>query len=183
MQDGCFGIRTVVLSSLMLLFGWLGGCKTSEPEPRDHDAGVHEGPETDAGMESDAGDAAVDNGGTDTPSLDPGEWAQLDFLARKQFMRDTVMPAIKPLFQSFDGVRFAAVSCKTCHASGAQAGTFALPNADLPVLSSEGLKNPPDTQKPILEFMRSVLKPKLAELLGRQDAADFKCTTCHTSAP
>jgi hypothetical protein len=106
----------------------------------------------------------------------------MSFDERKQFMATKVMPAMKPLFQAFDAERFAAVSCKTCHGGGAQAGTFMVPSPDLPVLSSAVLMNPPEEQKPILAFMRETLKPKLAELLG-EDPKNLKCSTCHTMQP
>src|SRR4051794_12357858 len=148
MSDGCFGIRKVVFFSLVLSLGWLGGCTDLGPVPREKDAGEDQDidPATD---EPDAGAPVPVLG-----PLEPGGWAQLDFDARKQFMRDVVVPAVRPLFQEFDPERFAAVSCKTCHGGGAQAGTFTMPSADLPVLDTESLKNPPEEQKPILAFMR-----------------------------
>jgi len=185
MPDGCFRIRTVVFTCVVVVvLGGLVGCTESDPVPHDRerekDAGERDASEHDT---PDAEALELPDGGSDEPALEPGEWARLDFDARKQFMRDTVLPAMRPLFQEFDATRFAAVSCRTCHGSGAQAGTFRLPNVDLPVLDSEALKNPPESQKPIIAFMREVLKPKLGELLGMQDAAEFRCTTCHTSAP
>jgi hypothetical protein len=178
MSGGCFGIRTLVFSSLVLVVGSLGGCIEAHATPSG-DAGDTPDRLPDADIDP-ATDDPPDAG---NPALEPGAWDAMDFDARKQFMRDAVLPRVRPLFQAFDSERFAAVSCKTCHGSGAQAGTFALPNPELPVLSNEGLKNPPDSQKPILTFMREVLKPSLAELLGKQDASDFRCTTCHTSSP
>jgi hypothetical protein len=183
MPDGCFEIRTVVFTCVVVVvLGGLVGCTESDPESRERgkDAGDRDASEHDA---PDAAELELPDGGSDEPALEPGQWALMDFDARKQFMRDTVVPTMRPLFQEFDAGRFAAVSCRTCHGSGAQAGTFRLPNADLPVLDNEALKNPPESQKPILAFMRGVLKPKLGELLGMQDASEFRCTTCHTSAP
>jgi hypothetical protein len=179
MPDGCFRIRTLVFSSFVFAVGSLGGCTETTDGSPPIDAGEHHPREPDADV-SPVTDDPVDAG---TLALEPGAWDAMDLDARKQFMRDAVLPTMRPLFQAFDGERFAAVSCKTCHGGGAQAGTFALPNPDLPVLSTEALKNPPDSEKPILMFMREVLKPTLAELLGKQDASDFRCTTCHTSSP
>src|SRR5262249_49469292 len=98
----------------------------------------------------------------------------------KQVMRELVLPTMRPLFQDFDPERFAAVSCKTCHGSGAQAGDYALPSPDLPVLSSG---DPSEELKPITDFMRNTVKPKMAELLGKQEAPGIRCSTCHPSAP
>jgi hypothetical protein len=114
--------------------------------------------------------------------LAAGEWEAMDFDARKQFMGAVVLPSVTPLFREFDAERFASVSCETCHGSGARDGDFVVPNADLPVLHSAELKNPPEELQPILGFMREVLKPKLAELLG-VEASTVKCSSCHTMAP
>jgi hypothetical protein len=127
------------------------------------------------------------NGGGDvvpyTASLSTGEWQGMDFSARKQFMREMVLPTLRPLFNEFDPDRFASVSCKTCHGSGAATGSFAMPSAEVPALSSQTLANPdPDTQL-IIDFMRNVIKPKMAELLGEQAAPGLRCSACHTSTP
>jgi hypothetical protein len=118
-----------------------------------------------------------------TASLSTGEWQNMDFIARKQFMREMVLPALRPLFNEFDPVKFASVSCKTCHSSGAQDGSFAMPSADLPSLSSQALANPDERTQPIIDFMRNVIKPKMAELLGEQTAPGLRCSACHTSTP
>jgi hypothetical protein len=144
-----------------------------------------------ASVELDAAAAPADSatiaadGGTAivpyTAALSTGEWANMDFSARKQFMREMVMPTIRPLFSEFDAVKFASMKCTTCHGSGAAAGTYDMPNADLPALGSESLANP-DNQL-IVEFMRNVIKPKMAELLGEQTAPALRCSACHTSTP
>jgi hypothetical protein len=51
---------------------------------------------------------------------------------RAAFMKLTVMPKMKPIFQQFDGKMFAEFNCKTCHGEGAKDGSFDMPNADLP---------------------------------------------------
>lgn len=182
MPDGCFEIRTVVPFIFTFALGGLGGCAGARA-PNDYDPSE----EPDAAIRADSGERADagegQGGGSDSPGLEPGEWQQLSFDARKQFMATKLMPAVTPLFQAFDAQRFAAVSCKTCHGSGAKAGTFALPSPDLPSLSSAMLMNPPEEQKPIIAFMRGMLKPKLMELLGLQDSAGLKCSTCHVMEP
>jgi hypothetical protein len=167
MPDGCFGIRTVVLFNLPFVLAALAGCDRSSSEPRAPDAGLADG-----GSES----------SYDT-ALEPGTWEELSFDQRKLFMREMVLPTVAPLLHDFDAQRFAAVSCKTCHGSGAQSGDFALPSPDVPSLSSETLKNPGDDLKPIMEFMRNVLKPTMSDLLGKRDMAALRCSACHTTTP
>ena len=119
-----------------------------------------------------------------TEPLASGEWEAMELEARKRFMIQVVLPAMSEAFREFDAERFAAVSCKTCHGSGVLDGSFHMPSADLPVLTSQMLMNPPEDKQAITEFMRTVVKPKLATLLGidAADAAPVRCSTCHTVA-
>jgi hypothetical protein len=167
MLDGCFGIRTVSLFNLSFALAALTGCDGSGSEPRE-------------------ADAAVQDSGAETryeTALEPGAWEEMSFEERKKFMRELILPTVAPMFHDFDAQRFAAVSCKTCHGSGAQAGDFALPSPDVPALNSEALKNPSEELKPIVEFMRNVLKPAVSELLGKRETAALRCNTCHMNTP
>jgi hypothetical protein len=121
----------------------------------------------------------VDAGAHVAPLAD-GEWQTLSFDERKRFMVEFVMPAMRPLFNEFDAERFASVKCSTCHGGGAAAGTFAMPNSDLPALGGQTSPAPDERQARTIEFMRSVVKPKVSELLGEPT---LRCTNCHTSAP
>jgi hypothetical protein len=121
----------------------------------------------------------VDAGAHVAPLAD-GEWQTLSFDERKRFMVEFVMPAMRPLFNEFDAERFASVKCSTCHGGGAAAGTFAMPNSDLPALGGQTSPAPDERQARTIEFMRSVVKPKVSELLGEPN---LRCTNCHTSAP
>lgn len=179
MSDGCFGIRSVLFSSFIAVVGGIAGCTEVGPPTSDRDPSTDDTPAADAGEMLE--DAAPDT--PESPALEPGAWAAMDFDARKQFMATVVVPRVAPLFREFDAERFAAVGCRTCHGSGAKAGDFKLPNADLPVLHSEALKNPPEELQPMLAFMRERLKPKMAELLGMEESSSFKCGTCHTMEP
>jgi len=167
MLDGCSGIRTALLFNLSFALAALGGCEGSSSAPIEADADVQ-----DSGAET-----------RYETALEPGAWEEMSFEERKKFMRELVVPTVAPMFHDFDAKRFAAVGCKTCHGSGAQAGDFALPNADVPALSSEKLKNPSEEIKPIMEFMRNVLKPAVSDLLGKRDMAALRCGACHASVP
>lgn len=161
MQDGSIGIRIALVFHITLSAA-LTSCSDAED---------------DTPSQNTAPDAAFAQSQYTAP-LSAGEWEAMDLDARKRFMRELVLPSMRPLFQDFDAERFAAFSCKTCHGSGVQAGDFEMPSADLPVLSSM----PSDAQKPTADFMKTIVKPKLAELLGMQAAPGLRCGTCHPSA-
>jgi hypothetical protein len=157
----------------------LAGCPQEDapaPEPDETEAG-----ERDNSAETDV-DAAADGGDDASPYAAPlseGEWQSLSFDERKRFMRELVMPTMKPLFTEFDSDHFASVKCSTCHGSGAADGTFAMPNSDLPALGGQNPPAPDERQLRTIEFMRSVVKPKIAELLGEPN---LRCNNCHPSA-
>lgn len=170
MPDGSIEIRTAFISGVLLSCMALGACRLDTEAPQSADAAMP--PLVDAGMTS----QNVYSG----PLVD-GEWQSLDFESRRRVMRELVMPTMRPLFQAFDAERFAAVSCSTCHGSGAQSGTFTMPSADVPALSRARLAQPAESDKAVLAFMRDTVKPKMAELLGEPDS--LRCGNCHMSTP
>ena len=106
---------------------------------------------------------------------------QLDHDQRVQFMKQTVVPAMQPVFQRHDAKAFAAFGCKTCHGESVATGSFEMPNPNLPALDFADLSRyePAD-----LEWMKTEVKPAMAKLLRRpeysEDAPDgFGCTHCH----
>jgi hypothetical protein len=111
--------------------------------------------------------------------LAPGEWQSLSFDARKQFMREVVMPTMRPLFVEADAERFERFSCSSCHGQGAGDGTFAMPSSDLPALGGPPTAMDDERKQRVVEFMRTSVKPKMAELLGE---SELRCSTCHPSA-
>jgi hypothetical protein len=141
----------------------------------------------DAAPEGDA--VAADGGGEDgeeyTEPLAVGEWDEMDLPARRKFMKEMVVPTMRDAFAAFDSVRFPSVGCTSCHGSGLADGSFSMPSAELPVLSSAALMNPEEDDKAILEFMRTVVKPKLSELMGMPAGSmpGIRCSSCHTMQP
>jgi len=106
---------------------------------------------------------------------------QLDHAQRIEFMEQEVMPAMKPMFQGHDARRFAKLQCETCHGRGAPAGTFEMPNPDLPKLTRDMKK----FDKRDIDWMTNEVAPTMAKLLGRPvRSADapmgLDCLSCHT---
>lgn len=108
----------------------------------------------------------------------------LDHDQRIQFMKDTVVPAMQPIFQRHDAKEYAEFGCKTCHGEGAAVGNFEMPNVNLPALDFADLSKhePAD-----LEWMSKQVKPAMAKLLREpeysKEAPDgFGCAHCHPVA-
>jgi hypothetical protein len=178
MVDRCTSVPFSKLHVLFVAVALLAGCA------RDHD--TESNPDDDDGAEHDTEPAMDDepaaDGGSDAgPSVGPlaaGEWQSLSFDERMRVMRELVVPEMRPLFAEVDSERFATLTCTSCHGDGAQAGTFAMPNPMLPAVGP-GTPDPDERQARMAAFMRTVVKPKMSELLGE---STLRCTTCHPSA-
>jgi hypothetical protein len=107
---------------------------------------------------------------------------------RKAFMKQTVVPTMKPLFQAFDPDKFAEFNCKTCHGGGAEDGSFEMPDPAIDRLP------PPDQfmafaqepeHAPWVKFMAEEVKPTMARLLQETEfdpatgTGEFSCGNCH----
>lgn len=116
------------------------------------------------------------------------DWASLTFAQKKKYMKTKVLPEMKKAFIAFDAKEFKNMSCGTCHGDGADDGKFKMPNPKLPRLPK------PTAQSDFLElqkkkpeaikFMGTVVKPKMAELLGLPEwspavKTGFGCYRCH----
>jgi mono/diheme cytochrome c family protein len=104
------------------------------------------------------------------------------------FMKETVVPTMKPIFQAFNAEKFGTFNCMTCHGPGAKEGKFDMPNPDLP-----RLPKPEDfmayaqlpEHAPWVKFMAEEVKPQMAKLLQmseydfKTNTGDFSCGSCH----
>jgi hypothetical protein len=102
-------------------------------------------------------------------------------------MKQAVLPKMGGLFHDFDSKRFAEPKCVLCHGAGAKAGTFKMPNPDLPKLptSPEELKKLHDKKPQIVDFMVQQVEPTMAGLVGEpvfdpKTGQGFGCFECHT---
>jgi len=116
-----------------------------------------------------------------------GAWDTWSHERKLEYMKSTVLPAEREVFARFEPVRFARMTCETCHGASARAGTYTMPNPDLPKLvgGKEGFQELADKQPETLRFMQKVVVPETAKLLGVpafdfEKHVGFSCYQCHT---
>ena len=117
------------------------------------------------------------------------DWEHMKFEEKKKYMKSTVLPEMKKNFQAFDAKTYKKFNCATCHGEGATDGKFKMPNAKLPKLPQPtdraGFMALQAKKPDAVKFMGTVVKPKMAELLGLaewspQNMNGFGCYQCHT---
>jgi hypothetical protein len=105
---------------------------------------------------------------------------------QEDFMKKTVVPTMKPIFQKFDAKHYKDFGCKTCHGKDPKKSKFKMPTPDLPKLDFVALKA--GKQKPnIAKWMGEEIEPGMAKLLQKPvynpekpDPSQFGCLGCHT---
>jgi hypothetical protein len=112
----------------------------------------------------------------------PDVWS--DSMSKDQqaaFMKKNVVPAMAPVFQAFDGKKYADFGCKTCHGSA-----FKLPKDHLPHLTFKDGKLKEAAEKPeMAKFMMEKVTPAMVTAMGAkpydpQAHTGFGCGGCHT---
>lgn len=97
------------------------------------------------------------------------------------YMKAKVVPAMKPVFQAFDGKKYAEFSCKTCHGPA-----FKVPKDFLPHLTFKDGKLKEAAEKPeMAKFMMEKVTPAMVTAMGAkpfdpQAHTGFGCGGCHT---
>jgi hypothetical protein len=121
------------------------------------------------------------------PPPGPGEWDKWAKDQKLSYMKAAVLPKMGALFHDFDSTRFAEPKCVLCHGAGAKAGSFKMPNPDLPKLpaSPADFKKLHDAKPQIFEFMLTQVEPQMAALVGEapfdpKTKQGFSCFECHT---
>jgi len=97
------------------------------------------------------------------------------------FMKKNVVPAMGPVFQAFDGKKYAEFGCKTCHGPA-----FKVPKDFLPHLHFADGKLKEAAEKPeMAKFMMEKVTPAMVTAMGAkpfdpQAHTGFGCGGCHT---
>lgn len=107
---------------------------------------------------------------------------KLDHKQQIAFMKQKVMPVMKPLFVAHDAKDFAEFGCQTCHGAEAKDGHFDMPNAKLPKLNFQDMSK---FEKADLEWMKNEVMPAMAKVLNEPMYSEanpkgFGCLGCHT---
>lgn len=110
---------------------------------------------------------------------------QLNHEQRIEFMKQKVVPAMKPVFQSHDASSYAEFGCQTCHGAQAKEGHFDMPNPDLPKLNLNDLNE--FFKQEDIDWMKQQVVPAMAKTLGvpvysQDNPSGFGCPVCHTLA-
>ncbi len=117
----------------------------------------------------------------------PKPWDEMDHGEQADYMRDRVVPVMKPLFVAFDPTAYAEFGCKTCHGPDAREREFKMPNPHndtlYPTGSAEQLKTVADHPEEV-RFMFQKVVPAMQALLGLEDfdevrGTGFSCYFCH----
>jgi hypothetical protein len=132
----------------------------------------------------DAGSAAGSGDAGSAVATGDFEFSKLSRDDKIKFMKQKVMPAMKPLFQKFDPKTFAKFTCKTCHGKDPQGAKYKMPTPDLPPLDFEAIKAGKEDPK-VVEFMSKTVKPEMAKLfhmpeMSESEPKGFGCLHCHT---
>ena len=94
-------------------------------------------------------------------------WTTWSHEQKLAYMKQTVLPAEREIFGRFEPLRFASMTCETCHGQGARDGSYRMPNRDLPhiVGGRGGFQELIDKQPETVRFMQQVVGPETAHIV------------------
>jgi len=182
----------MVLGSVIAASALVAACSGSKPKPATGPAASAE--ETAAAQETAAPTATPTAAPSAAATAEPksaggqGKWDGLTKDQRMDVMKTVVTPKMTATFQGFDAKLFAKVTCATCHGAGAKDGKFAMPNADLPKLSTDGKFAAEMKKSPVMtKFMMEKVVPDMAGAIGEaaydpKTKQGFGCFNCHVAA-
>jgi hypothetical protein len=117
-------------------------------------------------------------------------WKDMTKQQKGKFMKEVVVPKLKPVFTAFDSTEFKKFDCATCHGKDAKAHEFKMPSSDVFPLpaTKEGFAELMQKKPRFMKFMAETVKPQMAALLGlpelnpqKPEAGGFGCQACHTT--
>lgn len=96
------------------------------------------------------------------------------------FMREHVVPAMRPVFRAASATRYADFDCITCHGPAFKAPQEVLPKLTMKDGNLTAFAEQPDVAK----FMAEQVVPNMAKALGQppfdmKTGQGFGCTGCH----
>jgi hypothetical protein len=118
-------------------------------------------------------------------------WKDMTFAQKKAYMKVSVAPTMKPVFQAFDAKRFKTFTCVTCHGHDGAERKYKMPSNDIhplpntPAGFQAKLKSEPTWPK-WTEFMSQKVEPAMGKLLDlpvfdpkKPVEGAFGCAKCH----
>lgn len=159
----------------------------TEPPKGSGDTGSNTAAGSGTGSAAGSGSATADAGsaaGSGSGSGEAKKWFDsLSHDEQMDYMKKTVVPTMKPLFQKFDGKKYANFGCKTCHGKDPQKAKYKMPSPDVPALDFAAIKAGKQEPK-TAEWMGTVVKPEMAKLLKEPEHSatnpkGFGCLECH----
>ena len=118
-------------------------------------------------------------------------WKDMTFKQKRAYMKTTVTPTMKPIFQAFDAKEFKSFTCVTCHGRDGADRKFKMPSNDIhplpntPEAFQAKMKAEPTWPK-WTEFMAQKVEPAMGKLLDlpvfdpkNPVKGAFGCANCH----
>jgi hypothetical protein len=118
-------------------------------------------------------------------------WKDMSFKDKRAYMKEAVLPKMKPIFQEFDAKKFAKVNCQTCHGEDGPDRKYKMPSNDIKPLpntkeSFEAKIKKEPTWPKFTEFMAKQVEPAMGTLLNvpvfnpaKPVEGAFGCAKCH----
>ena len=118
-------------------------------------------------------------------------WKKMTFNQKKAFMKASVVPTMKPLFQAFDAEKFRIFDCASCHGQDGAERKFKMPGKDTaplpgtPEAFQAKLKTEPRWPE-WAKFMSEKVEPAMGKLMDmpvfdprKPDKNALSCAACH----
>ena len=121
----------------------------------------------------------------------PKPWKEMTYQEKRSYMKTAVMPALRPVFKTFDAKKFKTFQCETCHGKDGADRKYKMPSNDI-----HPLPNTPEAFQAKMakepewarwtDFMVKSVEPAMGKVLGvaiynpeKPDENAFACKNCH----